>query len=119
MNVVRLELPPLRERMEDVPLLIEHFVSRFNRLQGKDVGGVSRETARILGNHHFPGNVRELENIIEHAFVLCPGGVIEPQHLPTELRPASPVPAQVALEKSTLKGDRKTKGNRLNLGMMY
>jgi len=103
-NVVRIELPPLRERMEDVPLLIEHFVSRFNLLQGKDVGGVSPETARILGNHHYPGNVRELENIVEHSFVLCQGGVIEPRHLPAELRPASPATPGAPGERNTLRG---------------
>jgi transcriptional regulator with PAS, ATPase and Fis domain len=86
-NVVRMVLPPLRERKEDVPLLVEHFISRFNRLKGKDISGASPETTAILAGHDFPGNVRELENIIEHAFVLCSGGVIEPHHLPVDLRP--------------------------------
>ncbi len=103
-NVVRLLLPPLRERKEDIPLLIEHFVSRFNRLQGKDVGGLSPETVQILADHDYPGNVRELENIIEHAFVLCQGEVIEPHQLPTDLRPASTAPAGKQRERKTLKG---------------
>lgn len=85
-NVVRLQLPPLRERKEDVPLLVEHFVSRFNRLQGKAVAGVTGKVLGCLMSHDFPGNVRELENIIEHAFVLCRGGMIEPRHLPEPLR---------------------------------
>jgi PAS domain S-box-containing protein len=102
-NVVRLELPPLRERKEDIPLLIDHFISRFNRLQGKDIGGLSPEAASVLAAHDYPGNVRELENIIEHAFVLCPGGVIEPQHLPAELRPAPSGPAEKPGEDTTLK----------------
>ncbi len=85
-NVVRLQLPPLRERMEDLPLLVESFVEKFSRLQGKDVTGVSPEAMQILMSHDWPGNVRELENAIEHAFVLCAGGQIEAQHLPDSLR---------------------------------
>ncbi|RJP64974.1 MAG: PAS domain S-box protein [Candidatus Abyssobacteria bacterium SURF_17] len=86
-NVVKLTLPPLRERMEDVPLLVDHLVARFNRLRGKDIVGVSPEVLAIFMSHDFPGNVRELENIIEHAFVLCRNSVILPEHLPHYLRP--------------------------------
>lgn len=86
-NVVRLKLPPLRERMEDVPLLIDHLITRFNRLRGRDIGGVSPDVLTILMNHDFPGNVRELENIIEHSFVLCRGNMILPEHLPQHMRP--------------------------------
>jgi len=95
-NVVRLSLPPLRERTEDIPLLVEHFVERFNRLRGKDVTGVSSEVLSILMNHDYPGNVRELENIVEHAFVLCQGGRIEIAHLPEHLRPTSAQPPPTA-----------------------
>jgi PAS domain S-box-containing protein len=84
-NVIRLELPSLRERREDIPLLVDHFVGRFNRLQGKDVFGVSNEVLAVLMKHDYPGNARELENIIERAFVLCRGGMIETEHLPPEL----------------------------------
>lgn len=86
-NVVRIKLPPLRERREDIPLLIDHFVRHFNRLKGKDIEGVSPEVVAALMRHDFPGNVRELENIIEHAFVLCRGSTIEINHLPEYLRP--------------------------------
>jgi transcriptional regulator with PAS, ATPase and Fis domain len=86
-NVFRLELPPLREKMEDIPLLVNHFIARFSALKGKDIAGVSPEALGILMNHNYPGNVRELENIIEHAFVLCPGGMIQAQNLPEELQP--------------------------------
>jgi len=86
-NVVKLTLPPLRERREDIPLLVEHFIGRFNRLREKDITGASAEVLQILMTHDYPGNVRELENVIEHAFVLCPGGLIRPQHLPDPLRP--------------------------------
>jgi PAS domain S-box-containing protein len=86
-RVIHLQLPTLRQRREDIPLLVDHLVGRFNRLQGKDVAGVSNEVMARLMDHEFPGNVRELENIIEQAFVLCGGGLIELSHLPSELRP--------------------------------
>ena len=85
-HVIRLALPGLRDRREDIPLLVEHFVGKFNRLQGKDVVGVSDEVLARLMEHDYPGNVRELENIVEHAFVLCRGGLIQLAHLPPELR---------------------------------
>ena len=85
-HVIRLTLPSLRDRREDIPLLIEHFIAKFNRLQGKDVVGVSDEVLARLMEHDYPGNVRELENIIEHAFVLCRGALIELAHLPPQLR---------------------------------
>jgi PAS domain S-box-containing protein len=81
-NVVRIEMPPLRKRKEDIPLLVDHFVTRWNRIQGKSVSGVSPEVLSFLMAHDYPGNIRELENIIEHAFVLCAEGRIEPRHLP-------------------------------------
>ena len=85
-HVIRLTLPNLRDRREDIPLLVEHFIAKFNRLQGKDVVGVSDEVLARLMEHDYPGNVRELENIIEHAFVLCRGALIELAHLPPQLR---------------------------------
>ncbi len=84
-HVVRLELPALCDRREDIPLLLDFFIARFNRLKGKDIAGVSDEVLACLMNHDYPGNVRELENIIEHAFVLCRGGLIERSHLPPHL----------------------------------
>jgi len=85
-NVIRLTLPSLNERREDIPLLVEHFIGRFNRTQEKDIRGVSDDVLAVLMGHDFPGNARELENILEHAFVLCSRGLIELQHLPPELR---------------------------------
>ena len=85
-NVVRLELPALRDRREDLPLLIDHLVARFNRLKGRDIAGVSDVVLARLMEYDFPGNVRELENVIEHAFALCRGGLIEMAHLPPKLR---------------------------------
>jgi len=85
-NVVRLRLPPLRERREDIPLLIDRFITRFNNVQNKDIVAVSDAARAILMAHDYPGNVRELENVIEHAFVLCRGGMIEAHHLPPSLQ---------------------------------
>ncbi len=88
-RVVHLPLPGLADRREDIPLLVEHLVAKFNRLQGKDIAGVSDEVLATLMDHQYPGNVRELENIVEQAFVLCRGGQIEISHLPPELRPTA------------------------------
>jgi transcriptional regulator with PAS, ATPase and Fis domain len=89
-RVIHLRLPPLRERREDIPLLVDRFIAKFNRLQDKDITGVSPEVIARLMEHDYPGNVRELENIIEQAFVLCRGGTIGLNHLPPELKPAVP-----------------------------
>ncbi len=83
--VVKVELPSLRERREDIPYLVDHFIRRFNSRRGKNIVSVSPAVMKILMNHDFPGNVRELENIIEYGFVVCHGSVIEPEHLPAEL----------------------------------
>ncbi|MEW6594168.1 MAG: sigma 54-interacting transcriptional regulator [Thermodesulfobacteriota bacterium] len=88
LNVVRVQLPPLRERKEDIPMLVEHFTRRFSAEQGKDIAGVAATTMAILMHHDFPGNIRELENIIEYAFILCHGGLIQPEHLPDPFAPA-------------------------------
>jgi len=85
LNVVRLALPPLRQRPEDVPLLARHFIARQNALTGKEISGLAPEVLQLLIRHDFPGNVRELENIIEYAFILCPGGLIRSEHLPEKL----------------------------------
>jgi len=87
-NVMKLELPPLRDKKEDIPLLVDHFISRFNRLQNKNICCVTNEVTAALLAYDYPGNVRELENIIEHCFVLCEGEIIEAKHLPSSVRPA-------------------------------
>ena len=91
-NVVRVELPPLRRRKEDIPLLAGQFIERFNRLQGKAVLGLSAGALALLMAHHWPGNIRELENVIERAFILCAAGEIGIEHLPAELTTARAVP---------------------------
>ncbi|PIE68377.1 MAG: Fis family transcriptional regulator, partial [Deltaproteobacteria bacterium] len=88
-NVVGVRLPPLRERREDVPLLIERFIARMNLEKDRIVRNVAPEAMAILLNHDYPGNVRELENIIEHGVVLCDQDTIEPAHLPQYLQEGS------------------------------
>jgi len=82
LNIIRLELPPLRNRSEDIPLLIEHFINKFSALMDKDIHALSPDVLGILMNYDYPGNIRELQNIIEHAFVLCPSGILLKKHLP-------------------------------------
>jgi PAS domain S-box-containing protein len=84
-NVIRVELPPLRRRKEDIPLLARQFIERFNRLQGRSVQGIGVEALSLLMAHDWPGNVRELENVIERAFILCRDGTIEIGHLSEDL----------------------------------
>ncbi|NVL90560.1 MAG: sigma 54-interacting transcriptional regulator [Desulfobacterales bacterium] len=86
-NVVKVSLPPLSERKEDIPVLVDHFVERFNHLTGKQIMGLSQEAMAALMFHQWPGNVRQLENAIEHAFVLCQEELIQLRHLPTQLIP--------------------------------
>ena len=95
-RVIHLKLPSLKERREDIPLLVDHLVAKLNRVQGKDIAGVSQEVLVRLMDHDYPGNVRELENIIEQAFVLCRGGLIELRHLPPEFRPPGMAPVAAA-----------------------
>jgi PAS domain S-box-containing protein len=86
LNVVTIDIPPLRERREDLPLLIDHFVRHFNRIKGKYLDGLTHPALEILLNHDYPGNVRELQNIIEHAFILCKTTHIDLEHLPVYLK---------------------------------
>jgi len=103
-NVVRVELPPLRSRREDIPLLAAQFVERFNRLQGRAVSGLSPEALSLLMAHDWPGNVRELENVIERAFILCHEGDIGLAHLPDGLtaRGAAAAPAGMRAARDLL-----------------
>jgi PAS domain S-box-containing protein len=85
LNVVKICLPTLRERKQDIPLLADHFIRRFNLRKERNVQGLSREALDFLMDYPFPGNVRELENIIEFAFITCKGPVIGLEHLPKDL----------------------------------
>ena len=97
-NVIRLDLPPLRERREDIPTLVRHFIERFNRLQGRMVTGISQEALSLLMFHDYPGNIRELENIIEHALVLCPEEELGIHCLPENLQSLSPPPPRAGMD---------------------
>jgi PAS domain S-box-containing protein len=88
LNVAKILLPPLRDRREDIPLLIDHFVDTFRAEKQKDIVGVNDEVMNILMHFNYPGNIRELENIIEYGFILCPGGYIQQSHLPESVTTA-------------------------------
>ena len=86
LKVFPITVPPLRERKTDIPLLVFHFCERLNTETGKNIQKVSPNAMQLILDHGWPGNVRELENAIEHAFVLCTGRTILPDHLPLEIR---------------------------------
>jgi DNA-binding NtrC family response regulator len=86
-NVIRLSLPTLAERKSDIPLLVDHFVDRFNHIHGRKILGITQEAMAAMLLYTWPGNVRELENAIEHAFVLCRGELIQLEHLPEIIIP--------------------------------
>lgn len=85
LNVFRIVLPNLSQRKEDIPLLLEHLLHKYNAIRGKEIERVSKEAINILMKYNFPGNIRELENFIEYAFVLCHGNEIDVRHLPGTL----------------------------------
>ena len=84
-NVVSLSIPPLRERPEDIPILLDMALDRFNRILGKKIRGFAPGALRLLLNHDYPGNVRELLNMVERAVILCRGQEVLPSHLPEAL----------------------------------
>lgn len=86
LNVVNIEIPPLRERRDDIPLLVAYFSKKYSLLMKKEITGVSEEAMNYLVNYEYPGNVRELENIIERAVVLCNSSQIDVEHLPQDLK---------------------------------
>jgi two-component system response regulator PilR (NtrC family) len=130
LNVIQLRLPPLRERREDIPILVDHFARKFAAEHGRKISGVDPEVMSALVNHSFPGNVRELENLIERAVTLAPGDRIPLDTLPPlnslstaqpQLGPQPPLPeAGMDLEKVLedfergiiIKALERTRGNR-------
>jgi two-component system response regulator AtoC len=126
LNVLPIHVPPLRDRREDIPLLIEHFVHRNNSRLGTDVRGLDSEARRLLYEYGWPGNVRELENTIERAMVLAEGQTVIAADLPERIREArDPVQMQLATGELSVKKTtriieeilirralQKTKGNR-------
>jgi DNA-binding NtrC family response regulator len=90
LNVIPIDLPPLRERKTDIPILIDHFLKRFNEEKRQNVAGFSEEALKVLINYHWPGNVRELENMNERLVILKGKGSIEVQDLPEKVKKFSP-----------------------------
>lgn len=86
LKVVPIHLPALRERKDDIPHLIKYFIDKFNKEMGTEITNVSPAAMDLIMDYHFPGNIRELEHIIEHAFVRCQGKTINPEHLPKDLQ---------------------------------
>jgi len=93
LNVIPIHLPPLRERREDIPLLVAHCLQKFGRQLSKDVRGVTPEALAILERYHWPGNIRELENVLERAIVLGGGEVLGAEALPESVRRERPMKA--------------------------
>lgn len=91
LNVVTLRVPPLRERLADIPLMVNHFLRTFNNEHGKEVAAVHPNALKMLNAYNWPGNVRELANSIERAVVFCQGNELRPEHLPAELRQVTPM----------------------------
>jgi PAS domain S-box-containing protein len=103
LNIVKLDLPPLRNRKEDIPLLVDHFIKKLAVGRGKKITGVSDDVVRLFMIHDFPGNIRELENLLEHAFVMCRNGEIKVEHLPKEFREAA-VTDKIHADNPSLQG---------------
>ena len=93
-NVINISIPSLAARKEDIPLLVQHFIKKYNILKSRNIEGVTDEVMNILMDYAFPGNVRELENIIEHAFVLCREAYITRSHLPQQFRHTAEAPGE-------------------------
>ena len=115
LNVVRLNMPALAQRREDIPLLAEHFLAQFARRMPRPVEGLSPTALETLMRQPWPGNVRQLRHVLEHAYIFCPGGLIGPEHLPPELsappaRPAADGPASEA--QRILAALRRAGGNK-------
>ncbi|MFP4573518.1 MAG: sigma-54 interaction domain-containing protein [Desulfobacterales bacterium] len=107
LKVFPIFIPPLRKRREDIPLLVRHFIDNFNRKTGKSISGVTRDALQLLMDYNWQGNVRELENAIEHAFVLCESSWIDVFDLPVEIRQRELDPMERALAAEPAYADKK------------
>lgn len=114
LNVIEVNIPPLRERAEDIPLLSQYFIQRINKELNKNVQGASMEVLHILQSHSWPGNVRELENVIERAMIFCDGDHIEAKHLP-EMFASQIQNVTMSLKESVVHFERKHISAILNL----
>jgi PAS domain S-box-containing protein len=113
-NVVRIELPPLRRRKEDIPLLTDQFIKRFSIVQNKNISGISSEAVSLLMAHDWPGNIRELENVIERAFILCSSGFISIKHIQGDFTPfVTEIPASADMKTTRRLLEARTIQNAL------
>mgnify|MGYP006284052967 CR=1 FL=1 len=106
-NVIPIHLPPLRERREDIPLLVDSFLRRLQKKTGKPIKGLSPEAMQLFMLHHWPGNVRELKSALEYAFVVMDTGVIEPDHLPLQISRLDPCGQSASLSGPTAGGSER------------
>jgi two-component system, NtrC family, response regulator HydG len=106
-NVIPIHLPPLRERRDDIPLLVEYFLKQLRQRSGKEISGLTREALKIFLDYPWPGNVRELKSALEYAMVVAEDGLIAPAHLPPKLGAAAGFPATTPAPGS-LSADEKT-----------
>jgi transcriptional regulator with PAS, ATPase and Fis domain len=107
LDVLKIKLPALSERRDDIPLLMEHFRRKLNSQMHKSIEGFSDEVFRILLNFNYDGNIRQLENIIEHSMVMCKGEIIKAEHLPPEINSATEVKETLPKETVPLKESEK------------
>ena len=112
LNVIHIHIPPLRERREDVPLLLRFFIEKYNKTSGRSVVGIDPKAKAILMHYDYPGNVRELDNIIQHAFALSVSDIIGVEDLPVHLHNISPY---FQLESHTVKHGRASAGEENDL----
>jgi len=115
LNVAGIALPPLTERKEDIPLLVDHFVQKFNLIKKRSIQGVTDEALSFLMRYPFPGNIRELQNIIEYAFIRCKGPLIGPEHLSQDLFQDDPGSADMAAGSKTMLEESEDQRIRLAL----
>ncbi len=87
LNVVTIRMPPLRERLDDIPLLANHFLEKLDQVEGKMIKGLEESVLNAFLSYDWPGNVRELQNVVERAYILCPNSTISPKYLPAKLQP--------------------------------
>jgi DNA-binding NtrC family response regulator len=122
LNVFQIALPPLRERRDDVPILVQHFIEKFNSDSGKRVAGIHPDTLDVLKNYDWPGNIRELRNAVERAVILCDGELVQPEHLPPDLVGKAPerqsfklpfgLPLDLVEKEYILASLQRNKGNK-------
>ncbi|GAG97194.1 unnamed protein product, partial [marine sediment metagenome] len=102
LNVFTIIVPALRERKEDIPLLIDHFVGKHRKRINSSIEGISKSTLIDLQDYHWPGNVRELENVIESAMILASGEIIQLEHLPLRIRGYPEITGEMDVENNGL-----------------